>query len=752
MGKKIKIKVVTRVDEVSSEKQRKFMCAMTSDDADRPDGLSKSEAEEMCKDTGHSQNEGAEEETQPEYQYTIPKQNPQRRDNSNGSKEFIEKYNSLTSPAQSSSHFQIGDVLRSTGVEGTFDSDYRVWKFPLNCEVLTSIKVNDNHIYLSLIFVSPNCEKRGFASTVMGELIRLANVTETMIGLHSAYSQDDVTYGDKLFDWYKKFGFGYDEKWFNEEMYDLVYSPKKNPSRKQQTPPQSAIEISKSQNEGVEEETQPDTNNVSKVVAVTMDNKVLILKRTDTGEFDIPGGHGKEGETAEDTAERETKEETELQLSDLKEISTKQVTFQGREETITYLYAKLNSTSEVLASEIDLDTNENTKFYFVDPQSIDDYMGNATQNLKNVGNNIKSLTMEEQMEPFQRKVAAGYSKKKKKMIGQGGNKYISPPYSKKPSYKRSKSAPPGFGGALEESMTNLLAEIEFDLSKLQLKEQLCPSVWQNNNIKPDIRQKLLQIAQDFIDGSPIEGRVEDITFTGSLAGYNYHDGSDIDLHLLVDFGEDDELVQKLMNLMRINWNENHDIHIAGHEVEIYVQDANEKHYSAGVYSLSDGKWLVEPSKEAVELDYDAIVDKAQGLSDEIDAIEDDYNAKRYEKVQKSVERLREKMKKMRSDGLEDEGIYSVENLAFKLLRNSGQIAKLMNLGNDSYDSEFSDSKKGKIRVNIVQNVDEKKKKRRKKRKKAKKRRYHGVYYPYGGLQDTFSGDSGDGGDGGGGGE
>ena len=107
---------------------------------------------------------------------------------------------------------------------------------------------------------------------------------------------------------------------------------------------------------------------------------------------------------------------------------------------------------------------------------------------------------------------------------------------------------------------------------------------------------------------------------------------------------------------------------------------------------------------------------------------------------------------MRSDGLEDEGIYSVENLAFKLLRNSGQIAKLMNLGNDSYDSEFSDSKKGKIRVNIVQNVDEKKKKRRKKRKKAKKRRYHGVYYPYGGLQDTFSGDSGDGGDGGGGGE
>ena len=307
-------------------------------------------------------------------------------------------------------------------------------------------------------------------------------------------------------------------------------------------------------------------------------------------------------------------------------------------------------------------------------------------------------------------------------------------------------------GLVREEMKNMLSEIDFDLSKLKMKDQLCPSIWKNNELMADVRRKLLQIAEDFINDSPIEGRVEDITLTGSLAGYNYHDGSDIDLHLLVDFGEEDEMVQKLMNLMRISWNENHDIHIGGHEVEIYVQDANEKHYSAGVYSLSDGKWLVEPSKEAVELDFNAIVDKAQGLSDEIDAIEDDYLAKRYEKAQKSVERLREKMKNMRSDGLEDEGIYSVENMAFKLLRNSGQIGKLMNLGNDSYDSELSDSKKGKIRVNIVQNVDEKKKKRRKKRKKAKKRRYHGVYYPYGGLQDTFSGDSGDGGDGGGGGE
>ena len=487
-----------------------------------------------------------------------------------------------------------------------------------------------------------------------------------------------------------------------------------------------------------------DTMNVSKVVAVTLDNKVLLLKRTDTGEFDIPGGHGKDGETAAYTAIRETQEETALELFGLKQISKKQVTFQGRDEEITYFYAKLNEMSEVLKREINLDTNENSEFYFVDPQFIDDFMTNATQNLKNMGNSIKSLTMDEQMEPFQKKMAQGYSKKKKEMIGQGGNKYVSPAYDEKPSYERAKSAPVGFGGSLEE----LLTEIEFDLSKLVMKDTLCPSIWVGEKIIPEIRKKLLQIAEDFVEDTPIEGRVEDITFTGSLAGYNYYDGSDIDLHILVDFDENDELVQKLMNALRINWNNSHDIFVEGHEVEIYVQDANEKHYSSGVFSLQDDKWLEKPVRDEVEIDKNAVVNKAKGISDEIDAIQDDYDAERYEEVQITARRLREKLKKMRSTGLEEEGIYSVENLAFKLLRNSGQIGKLMSFQSDSYDKSLGYGQKNKIKVNIIQNVDEKKKKRRKKRKKP---RFYGVYYPYGGLQDSFpSSDGGSsGGDGGG---
>ena len=455
----------------------------------------------------------------------------------------------------------------------------------------------------------------------------------------------------------------------------------------------------------LKKEIQPDTNNVSKVMAVTMDNLILILKRTDTGEWDLPGGHGHADESVESAAERETYEETGLKIHDIDALRTQEVTFNGRVEQITYLSARLGSTAMVLNDKIKLDTKENTEFLFIKPMQIDGLMNNATQNLKNMANDIKSLPIEEQMGPFQQKMKAKHTKMKKRLISGGGNKKKEAPFNKNPSYKRSKSAPPGFGamgeGILREKMSSILSEIEFDLSKLAVQDHLNTDFWENGRLNREIRQKLLDIAEDFIEGSLIEGRVEDITFTGSLASFNYHLGSDIDLHLLVDFDENDELVQKLMNLLRMQWNENHDIRINGHEVEIYVQDSNEKHYSAGVYSISDDKWLVEPSKEAVELDFDAIVDKAQGLSDEIDSIEDDFVHGEYEKAEKSSQRLREKMKKMRSAGLETDGIYSIENLAFKLLRNSGQISKLMNLSNDSYDSTMSLDKKNVIRIKIV---------------------------------------------------
>ena len=56
----------------------------------------------------------------------------------------------------------------------------------------------------------------------------------------------------------------------------------------------------------------------------------------------------------------------------------------------------------------------------------------------------------EQNEPFQKSVKKNHKKMKIRLIGKGGNKYVSSGMTK-PSYARAKSAPPGFGGSLEEA-------------------------------------------------------------------------------------------------------------------------------------------------------------------------------------------------------------------------------------------------------------------------------------------------------------
>ena len=48
----------------------------------------------------------------------------------------------------------------------------------------------------------------------------------------------------------------------------------------------------------------------------------------------------------------------------------------------------------------------------------------------------------EQTEPYQRKVKAKHKRMKIRLIGKGGGKHVASSYTKKPSYKRSKSAPP----------------------------------------------------------------------------------------------------------------------------------------------------------------------------------------------------------------------------------------------------------------------------------------------------------------------
>jgi len=66
-----------------------------------------------------------------------------------------------------------------------------------------------------------------------------------------------------------------------------------------------------------------------------------------------------------------------------------------------------------------------------------------------------------------------------------------------------------------------------------------------------------------------------------------------------------------------------------------------------------------------------------------------YNEGEYDKVIRRISTIRGKIKKMRQAGLDREGEYSYENIAFKVLRRIGLLDKLAELENRSYDKSLS---------------------------------------------------------------
>jgi predicted nucleotidyltransferase len=202
----------------------------------------------------------------------------------------------------------------------------------------------------------------------------------------------------------------------------------------------------------------------------------------------------------------------------------------------------------------------------------------------------------------------------------------------------------------------------------------------------------MDIIEEFMEGLDLDLDTKDVIVTGSIANYNWSKFSDIDLHILLDFAEineDKEMVKKFFDAVRSNWNKLHNITVKGHEVEIYVQDEKEPHISTGVYSLSGDRWLVKPKKVRPAIDRHTALKKMRHLSREIEKLSLIHDRQDYDKSFALAERLKEKIKKMRQSGLESTGIYSPENLAFKMLRRSGDIEQLFAVFTDAYDKLHS---------------------------------------------------------------
>ena len=246
-------------------------------------------------------------------------------------------------------------------------------------------------------------------------------------------------------------------------------------------------------------------------------------------------------------------------------------------------------------------------------------------------------------------------------------------------------------------------DFEFNTGLLQPKDSLYPKIWKSNKIDTTVARKLMEIADDVIKSLDIGVGVEDVVITGSIASYNWHELSDIDLHIMLDFEKIDDnfdLVKKMLDQIRINWNKKHNILIYGKEVELYFQHYTEPHEANGIWSLELEKWLAEPVRLNPEIDIATTEKKAEAIAMQVEHLYDLFSDQKFKETYEYADKVKVKIARMRQLGLSDQGIYSPENLAFKMLRNAGYIDKLSALKIEAYDRMMSLSlSKGPINEN-----------------------------------------------------
>lgn len=241
-------------------------------------------------------------------------------------------------------------------------------------------------------------------------------------------------------------------------------------------------------------------------------------------------------------------------------------------------------------------------------------------------------------------------------------------------------------------------ELKKIIDSFYLKDELNSEIWNNPTspekatLKEGIRDRILKIANIFIDYLDVEAFVQDIIFIGSLTGFNWSDFSDFDIHIVYDFSDFDDkekLYRELFDLKKTVFNSQHNITIKGFDVEVFVEDEKMGNNSAGEFSILKNKWNRVPDFESFNLDEKKVKEKTKQWMDIIDGVLKNAENEPLDDAIELISKYKNKLKKYRTCGLERGGEYSYENLVFKTLRRNGYLGKLMDFKNEFIDKSLS---------------------------------------------------------------
>ena len=251
-----------------------------------------------------------------------------------------------------------------------------------------------------------------------------------------------------------------------------------------------------------------------------------------------------------------------------------------------------------------------------------------------------------------------------------------------------------------EEIINESVEVSDDILDEDLMvfpEELNQKLFDGDKLKPEVREKLIEIGLEFYNSFDLEFELIDLYFEGSLAQYNYVEleningiaglnyKSDIDLHLVLDYSKLDlpqDVIDDYFKSKKTIFNEHHNIQVMGFDVEVGNEDVNTPLVVSGCYSLFEDKWIKKPEPITQEVenirdteDYaefrQYVIDAIK--SNDIDILED----------------IWDKIKYMRKQSLKLDGEFGKGNLIFKALRQESLLTILKKALDAKRDEQLS---------------------------------------------------------------
>lgn len=225
---------------------------------------------------------------------------------------------------------------------------------------------------------------------------------------------------------------------------------------------------------------------------------------------------------------------------------------------------------------------------------------------------------------------------------------------------------------------------------IEKHDTLNPKLWdENNELKPEVREKIEEIVQKFYDNlkeNDVELDVKDIAIIGSNANYNYSPDSDVDIHIIADtsvYPDQEDLAMKVYLAYKSLFNNKYDPTLNGIEAEIYVEPDEVHANSNGVYSLKDG-WLKEPEQVGVpDIDPEHVQELIQPFEDRYnDLINSDPSVS-------EVDDLIDDIYLQRQKSIIKDGEFGDGNICFKEFRNRGYLQNLRDLKVELENKEMS---------------------------------------------------------------